>query len=150
MKFLQIITIILILSITGCATTGSQSPKQASVKSGQLFKFKESHFAWIPSSGGLSGGLASMFASSAGTDSPYVARLVQIMKPAKSKVVRIGVSGPNSSLTANIIVSALDNIEGQLPNLKLVFIGSPEHEAKVQAAVKAKRGEFLFSNAKAS
>ena len=146
MKILKIIVIALVLGISGCATTGSQSPKQAAVKSGQLFKFKTSHFAWIPSSGGLSGGLASVFASNAGTDSPHVAGLVQLMRPASTKIVRIGVSGPNSSLTANIIISALDNTPGKLPKLQLAFIGSPEHQAKVRAAVKAKGGNFLFSN----
>ena len=144
MKLLKIITLALILSLSACATTGSQSPKQAAIKSGELFKFKESHFAWIPSRGGLSGGLASLFAGDVGTDSPYVASLVQIMKPAKSKLVRIGVSGPNSALTAGIIISALNNTPGQLANLQLAFIGSPDHEAKVRAVVKAKGGKFLF------
>jgi len=72
------------------------------------------------------------------------------MKPAKSKTVRIGVSGPNSSLTANIIITALDNMSGKLPNLQLAFIGSVEHKTKVQAAVTAKGGEFLFSNTEKS
>ncbi|MCK4743164.1 MAG: hypothetical protein KAT25_05035 [Sulfuriflexus sp.] len=150
MKYLKIIIIALILSISGCATTGSQSPKQVAIESAKLFKFKDSHFIWIPSSSGLSGGLASMFVSSAGTDSPYVASLVQIMKSAKSNVVRIGVSGPNSSLTASIIISALENTPGELRNLHLAFIGFREHEAEVRAAVKAKGGEFLFSETKRS
>ena len=148
MKLLKIITLALILSLSACATTGSQSAKQAAVKSGQLFKFKASHFAWIPSSGGLSGGLASLFASDVGTDSPYVANLVQIMKPAKSKVVRIGVSGPNSALTAGIIISALHNTPGALPNLHFAFIGSADDAEKVGAAVKEKGGIFLFSDRK--
>ncbi len=149
MKYLKIIVIVLILSLSGCATTGGQSPRQAAIESGKLFQFKESNFVWIPSSGGLSGGLASMFASSAGTDSPHVASLVRIMKPASSKVVRIGVSGTNSSFTANIIISALENTAGELPKLQLAFIGSRSEEAKVAAAVKAKGAQFLFSeNAK--
>lgn len=146
MKLLKVIIIALVFGLSGCATTGGQSPKQTAIKSGQLFKFKPSHFVWIPNGGRVSGGLASLFTGSVGTDSPIVADLVQRLKPAKSKIVRMGVSGPNSSLTASFIVAALENIRGPLPHLRLAFIGSREHEAKVGAAVKAKGGEFLFSD----
>lgn len=145
MKYLQIVIISLVLIMAGCATSGSQSPRQAAVTSAQLFKFKPSHLMWVPSGGGIATSLAAAMVSSAGTDSPQVAALVEAIKPAKSQDVRIGVSGPNSQLTANVIIAALDNSAGQLPNLHLAFIGAREHEVVVGAAVKAKGGEFLFS-----
>lgn len=146
MKSLKIVIICLIFfGVAGCATTGSQSPQQAARISGQLFNFKTSGLMWVEGGRGISGLLARSLVSSIGTSSPTVADLVRRMNLAKTTDVRIGVAGPDSEFTANVIITALRNTEGKLPGLHLAFIGAREQEASIRAAVIAKGGKFLFS-----
>lgn len=147
MRLLKIIVIALVLSLSGCITISSYSPKQAGQKSYQLFEGKPSHLLWVE---GTNRVLSSLLANAAvgvmGTDIREVDDLVTIMKQAKNKDVRIAVAGTNSSYTAKIILAALENTPGELEYLQLAFIGFREHEAEVRAAVKAKGGKFLFSD----
>ena len=151
MKYARVIIISLVLALSSCVTTSIYSPKQAAPIAYKLFKGKPSNLMWIEGTNGI---LSSLLANAAvdvmGTEVQYVADLVEVVKTAKRKDVRISIAGTNSSFTAKIILTALENTSGQLPNLHLAFIGFREHEAEVRLAVEAKGGSFLFFDTKRS
>jgi hypothetical protein len=71
----------------------------------------------------------------------------QVISPAASSPVRIAVSGRDSAFAAKATLSALNQVQGRLPQLSLTFVGDQADAASVQNAVEAKGGNFLFSSA---
>lgn len=75
---------------------------------------------------------------------PAVQKFRGAIAPAAHVPLRMAVAGADSAYTALVVRMALDATAGDLPQLQLVFIGSPAHEAELRAAVQAKRGRFGF------
>ena len=137
---------ILLLALSGCATTGIQSPQQAAATAAALFGGQSSHLIWVPgSSNGISGAMASALIGSAGLDSPLVSGIHQAIAPASETVVRVAVSGTDSAFAAKATIAALNNTPSMLPKLQLAFIGSSADADEVRSAVEIKGGKFLYS-----
>lgn len=145
MKLIAAFTILL-FALTGCATTGSQSPQQAAQSAAILFEQKEFNLVWVPAANnGISGVMASALIGSAGLNSPIVSSIHQIIAPASKTDVRVAISGTNSSFAANSAIAALSNTSYMLPKLQLAFVGSNSDAGAVRSAVEAKGGKFLHS-----
>lgn len=145
MKLFVVFTILL-FTLTGCATTGSQSPQQAAQSAAILFEQQKFNLVWVPAANnGISGAMASALIGSAGLDSPIVSSIHQIIAPASKTDVRVAISGTNSSFAANSAIAALSNTLYMLPKLQLAFVGSNSDAEAVRSAVEAKGGKFLHS-----
>lgn len=145
MKNIAALTILL-LALTGCATTGSQSPQQAAVTAATLFNGQSSSLIWVPgSSNGISGAMASALIGSAGLDSPIVSGIHQAIAPVSKTDVRVAISGTDSTFAAKATIAALNNTSSMLPKLQLAFIGSSADADEVRSAVEVKGGKFLYS-----
>ena len=145
MKFIAIFTFFLFV-LTGCATTGSESPQQAAQSAATLFEQQKFNLIWVPAANNsISGAMASALIGSAGLDSPIVLNIYQIIAPASKSDVRVAISGTDSAFAANTAIAALNNTSNMLPKLQLAFVGSNEDAEAVRSAVKAKGGKFLHS-----
>lgn len=136
----------LLLALTGCATTGRQSPQQAVTAATTLFNGQGSSLIWVPSSSsGISGAMASALIGSVGLDSPIVLSIHQAIAPASKTDVRVTISGTDSTFAAKAAIAALNSTSSMLPKLQLAFIGSSADADEVRSAVEAKGGKFLHS-----
>lgn len=72
-------------------------------------------------------------------DAPVVLGLVALIQPATSKPMRVAVAGTDSAYTAQVVRKALGQVNGDLSQLQLLFIGDAAHQAEVRTAADAKR-----------
>jgi hypothetical protein len=145
MKKIVALTMIL-LSLTGCATSGSQSQDEAFKAASPLFNGQGYVLIWAPGANNqISESLASAFIGDVGLDSPIVLSIYKTIAPASDTDVRVAISGPDSMFAAKSAISALNETTHLLPKLQLAFIGQASDAEQVRSAVESKGGKFLFS-----
>jgi hypothetical protein len=136
--------LVLSLGLSGCFTTGHQSPQQAAASATQVFNGQDSHLVWVENNRhSLAGSLATAMITHAGLDSPVVSYIHNALAPASRSDRRIAISGPDSKFAARATVAAINATPGQLPRLQLAFVGNPADAELVRAAVEAKGGQFV-------
>ena len=102
-------------------------------------------YVYVPSSGRLAD--EAFLAMSRVAGPQKIARdLATLMAPAETRPVRILVTGPVPEKTLQVVVDALSFYEGRkIPNLELLYLGDPGHEAQIARAVSEIGGEFRFA-----
>lgn len=127
--------------LAGCVTTGDMTPRSAAPLAYKALGDKAGLY-WVEAA---QTGIARAIAQAALTpDMPAVQNLKAALAPAAQRPISIAVAGTDSAYTALVLRKALESTAGGLPQLQLVFIGNPAHEAEVRAAVLAKGGTFRF------
>jgi hypothetical protein len=136
--------VVLSLGLSGCFTTGHQSPQQAAASATQVFNGQDSHLVWVENNRhSLAGSLATAMITHAGLDSPVVSYIHDALAPAARSDRRVAISGPDSKFAARAAVAALNASHAPLPRLQLAFVGSPADAQLVRVAVEAKGGKFV-------
>jgi hypothetical protein len=129
------------LLVASCATTTALTPERAAPLALKAMGDNAIVY-WVPAA---QTAIARAMAQSVLTaDMPVVQSLKEAIAPAAREPLRLAVAGTDSAHTALVLRLALNATAGDLPQLQLVFIGSPAHEAEVRTAVQAKRGRFVF------
>ena len=102
-------------------------------------------YVYVPSDGRLSD--QAFLAMSRVAGPQKIARdLATLMAPAETETVRVMVTGPNEEKTLQVILDALSFYEGrQIPELELLYLGVPTHEARLAREVAEAGGVFRFA-----
>lgn len=129
-----------IATLAGCATVNPIAPVVARQKTSAVLGIGATS-VWVPSRGELIEAALKIIPHS----TEMGARLAETLSHAKQSEVRVGISGPSSTLTRLAALEGLARTQGQLPKLQFLFIGAKRDEAAVREAVEKKGGRFLFA-----
>ena len=72
------------------------------------------------------------------------AELAGLLAQGARRPVFVAVSGEDSAFTARLIREACAQVTGEVPNLRMVFVGNPAHAEEARSAVLARCGTFYF------
>ena len=102
-------------------------------------------YVYVPSDGRL--GDEAFLAISRVAGPQKIARdLATLMAPAETQPVRVMVTGPAEQKTVRVVLDALSFYEGrQIPNLELLFLGEPSHEALLAREISKVGGVLRFA-----
>ena len=129
--------------LASCVAAPRTSAPPSAVNEKALSTFPQSaKIFWIPSQGEIAD--AGQITRVAITPNQSVRDLHGIFQSSKTSDVQIAVSGPNSALVRYIVVAALKETEGTVPQLQLLFIGHAEDASALRPLIEAKGGRFLF------
>ncbi len=126
--------------VSGCVTTALTPTAAAPLASKALGR--EALLIWVEAA--ESALARAMVQAVLPDNAPVVVGLRRAIEPASTRPVSIAVAGTHSAYTALVIQRALASSAGDLPLLQLAFIGAPEQEAEVRAAVQGRRATFKF------
>ncbi len=131
--------------MTGCATTSTDSGPPPEVAKKVLTGFpKGANVYWVPSMGPIAdAGQVTRLSLSGTPSSRDVARQIG---PSNSVEVQIAIAGPNSTLSKQVLLRALNDVVGPLVKLQLMFIGDPNDTAEVKKAIEARGALFVEAN----
>jgi len=127
--------------LTGCASQPFTSSVAAEIgyeALGPYMQYDDKFLmAWLPGTAAQQPAVAQQL----------TAELARVIAQGARQPVFVTVSGDNSAFTAQLIRDACALLPGELPNLRLVFVGNPAHADEARAAVMARRGAFYFEPA---
>jgi hypothetical protein len=83
-------------------------------------------------------------AALAAASSPMVSDLAQVMARGEHDPVNLAVGGPDSALTAQILLRALRAVPRQVPYLRIAFVGQATDVSELAAMAQLKRAVMQF------
>jgi hypothetical protein len=127
--------------LIACASTPSITRESVDGRVRATFVGTEAQLFWVPSPSAFydAGRVWRLSVDPASADAP----VVNLLRSASSKPVRLAVAGPSTTLARHEIIAALTQVERPLPKLELSFFGDPSDVVLVKEAVERKGGTYV-------
>jgi hypothetical protein len=140
-----LLVLVVIVVTNGCATASdaSKAPRIVVAKSRQALGTRNFVLLWVPISDSPVANAAYLTLSSISpSDNAY--KIARLLSMAQTNSLSVAVSGGNSRIARQDIMTALSLQESQLTGLRLAFIGDVADRDAVRAAVEQCGGKFYF------
>lgn len=140
-----------LLMMAACASAPPMSPELVSQLGyealGPEMQMSEQLLTvWVPAAPPAAAGAPALSPEAtvalAAASSPMITDLAQVMARGAREPINLAVGGPDSALTAQVLIRALRAVPVAVPRLRIAFVGQPADAAQV-APVAQQRGAAL-------
>lgn len=147
-----------VAALAACASTPPMSPELTSqlgyeALGPEMQMGEQLLTAWVPAAPPPAPGAASLSAEAtvalAAASSPMIADLAAVMARGAQQSVNLAIGGPDSALTAQVLLRALRAVPGEVPLLRIAFVGQRADLQGIAAIAQLRRATLHFEQAPA-